>query len=115
MLNLQQEISDADLEPFEFVDAKGEPRTLPNLRSFSLAFAARLESGDIAAFDEVEPGLAEEITNLPGFAAAKLINGWLAHGEASGESPASSRSSTRTAGPLKPTSRASSTSKTRRR
>lgn len=115
MLNLQQVISDADLEPFGYIDAEGSARQLPNVRSFSLAFAARLDSGDLTAFNEVEPGLADEITNLPGFAAQQLIKGWLQHGAASGESEASSSSSGRTAGPSKRTSRGTSTSKTRRR
>lgn len=116
MFSVQQTIADANLEPFEYLDSDGNKRAVPHLKSVSLALATRMEAGDETAFDDIQPGLGDEISNMPGFAAAAFIHAWREHsGVAEGESDASSPSSEgNTAGPSKPISRATSKSRTRK-
>ena len=117
MFSVQQFIADAQLERFEYLDREGNLRSLPHLKSLPLGIAARMEAGDEAALDEIQPGLAEEIEGMPGIAANALIRAWREHsGVAEGESEASSPSSAgSTAGRSKRTSAGTGKSRTRKR
>lgn len=117
MFSVTKFMADAQLEDFEYLGRNDEPCTVPHLRSLPLGLMARMEAGDWEALDEIQPGLRDEFETLPHAAADALIAEWRKHsGLDSGESDASSPSSKgNTAGLSKPTSRATSKSRTRKR
>lgn len=116
-------LADLALEPFPFEDLDGEARQLPNLKAVRADLMEQFYDGSM--FDVltalVEDDLVGEATlaairAMPIGVVTQLAGAWLSHSEAEpGESAASLRSSASTARRSKPTSRASTGSKTRKR
>lgn len=111
-------LADLDLKPFPFEDLAGIAYELPHLKSLNTKQAEAALSGDmsgeLAAL--IGPETTAAIDAMPVGVQQELAKAWLAHSEAvPGELVDSSPSSVSTASPSKPTSRAGTGSKTRKR
>jgi hypothetical protein len=114
--SVRKTVADMNLEPFEFEDMDGVMQELPNLNGMNTGEAKDLldllDSDPMAAIKQLIPTVAD----MPLGALMPLAKAWMAHCEAQpGESEASSSSKPSTARSSKPTSRTTSTSKTRKR
>lgn len=119
MFDARQTFADLKLEPFVFTGMDGVVYELPHLKSLGSGLVNDLFEGGLFEVLEklqVDPATIAAVREFPLGVVEKFAQGWIAHGEATpGESQASSRSTAPTAGPSKPTSRGSSTSRTRKR
>jgi hypothetical protein len=114
----RQALADLDLRHFEFEDMDGVLRHLPHLKLLNAAQLNKALEGDLegALKGMVDPAALAALLAMPVGVQAPLALAWIAHAEAApGESPDSSPSSASTASPSKPTSRAGTGSKTRKR
>lgn len=92
--DLDAYVDTIDLPPYTF-KLGGKQRTLPNFSTLSIQQGVDIDNGKfrevVAKISDDE--LADLIVNLPGIAANKLSEKWMAHAQVTpGESRASSRS-----------------------
>jgi len=80
LLNLDTLIAETSKEPFQFT-LDGEIRTLPHFSTLSPRQALQMDAGNVEDVLAELAGekLAGKIMDLPGFAADKLIEDWMAH------------------------------------
>lgn len=119
--SVQRAIADADLEPFPFEGAEGEPLQLPHMKAFSANQLERLlnrgEVLEVLAEVEADPAIVGSIADWPGHVLEGLVRAWADHSDVQlagspGKPQKSSPSSPSTAKPSRRTSRsAASTSR----
>lgn len=120
MFNVQQFVADKKLEPYDFIDYKGEKQQLPNLLLFTSeevnVLMAGLDTDPIAALSEIAPDLIAALKAIPAIAVHPFALDYIEHCTADkGEAVASPAPVKSTARPSKRTSPATTKARTRKR